>query len=395
MGNRTFCVSSQDSRFQVLGLLGCRVARADGDPGCGSVLEPRRRAEAKVATSWHTRCTPGGWQMGSPRISSRASDLWTIVLAAGEGTRLRALTRALHGEDLPKQFATILGRDSLLQATLRRAISWSSAEKTVVVVAEDRERLARDQVLAFGSLDVVAQPKNMGTGPGILLPLAHVIAKDPDAIVVIVPSDHYVSDSESFAASVRRAKHVAEREDTIALLAAVPEGPETQYGWILVEHFENGTADRVAAFLEKPEQAAAEELFRRGALWNTFIMVGRARHFWELARKHLESQTALFDSYVGSVGSARQDSARSALYEALEPADYSKDVLQKSSALCVVSLPPCGWSDWGTPDRVCRSLYGTQHFDELLARLGPGGQPLVRAVEPSGPTVTQALDLAS
>src|SRR5689334_7558933 len=98
-------------------------------------------------------------------------DLWTIVLAGGDGTRLRSLTRALHGEDVPKQFASIQPGESLLQSTLRRVARWSRPEKTVVVVAQERESLARDQIRAFGEFHVIAQPKNVGTGPGIMLPL--------------------------------------------------------------------------------------------------------------------------------------------------------------------------------------------------------------------------------
>ena len=88
--------------------------------------------------------------------SDSSPNLWTIVLAAGEGTRLRRLTRALHGEELPKQFATILGNESLLQATLRRTSCWSRPEETVIVVAEEREQLARNQVEPLGSFDIVA-----------------------------------------------------------------------------------------------------------------------------------------------------------------------------------------------------------------------------------------------
>lgn len=303
-------------------------------------------------------------------LASDPSNLWTIVLAAGEGTRLRALTRALHGEELPKQFATILGGESLLQATLRRTSCWSRPDKTVIVVAEEREQLARDQVGPLGSFDVVAQPKNVGTGPGILLPLSHIMAKDPDAIVAIVPSDHYVRDQVSFMDSVSRAEEIARVEGTIVLVAAVPDGPETQYGWIVTEEVE-GRADRVSAFREKPPQDLANELFCGGALWNTFIMVGRAKHFWALARRHLASQTALFDTYVRAVGTAHARSTISDIYENIAPADYSRDVLQESASLSVVPLAPCGWSDWGTPERVLRSLHGTKDFDDLLRRLSP------------------------
>jgi mannose-1-phosphate guanylyltransferase len=296
-------------------------------------------------------------------------NLWTVVLAAGEGTRLRALTRALHGEDLPKQFATIHGQTSMLQTTLLRTAHFSPPARTVVVVSTGREALARRQIGQSSVTDVVAQPKNVGTGPGLLLPLSRVAARDPDAIVVVVPSDHYVRDQETFVESVRRAALVAREQDTLVLVAAVPEGPETQYGWIVAGP-EDATCGRpVTGFVEKPNASVADDLFRAGALWSTFIMVGPASRFLELANEHLPDQSALFEIYRASVGTSRERRTLWSLYETMDSADFSRDVLEKSKALRVVPLQPCGWSDWGTPDRVLASLRGTRDFDVLNERL--------------------------
>jgi mannose-1-phosphate guanylyltransferase len=86
--------------------------------------------------------------------------LWTIILAGGEGVRLRQLTRALHGEECPKQFAMIHGGRSLLQWTVARALRWSEPEHIVVVVAAERAAQARRQLMGQGPVDVVAQPSN-------------------------------------------------------------------------------------------------------------------------------------------------------------------------------------------------------------------------------------------
>lgn len=301
----------------------------------------------------------------SPSISRR---LWSVVLAAGEGTRLRALTRALHGSDLPKQFATIQGGRSLLTATVERVRRWSAPERTVVVVAEERQGLARSQ-LADPRLDVVAQPKNLGTGPGVLLPLARILARDPDGLVVIVPSDHYVRNEEPLLETIRRAEKVARAENCVVLVGAVPEGAETQYGWIQTRETEGGRSLRVAGFREKPPLAVAERLLRDGAFWNTFMMVGPARKLWNLAMEHLPAQGALFDSYRKAVDTREEERVRSDIYEKLSPADFSRDLLEKAQGLAVVPLSPCGWSDWGTPARVFRSLQGSADGDDLIGRI--------------------------
>lgn len=301
----------------------------------------------------------------SPSIGRK---LWSVVLAAGEGTRLRPLTRALHGSDLPKQFATIQGGRSLLMATIERVQRWSAAERTVVVVAEEREDLARSQ-LPDPRLDLVPQPRNLGTGPGILLPLARILARDPHAVVVIVPSDHYVRDEEPFLDTIREAELLARAEDCVVLVGAVPEGAETQYGWIQTEQEEGARSQRVAGFREKPSLPVAERLLADGALWNTFIMVGPARKLWDLAREHLPEQCAAFDSYRAAVDTHEEPHVRSDIYERLEPADFSRDLLEKAEGLALVALSPCGWSDWGTPARVFRSLAGSSDAEELISRI--------------------------
>lgn len=291
---------------------------------------------------------------------------WTIVLAAGEGTRLRSLTRALYGEDLPKQFASIHGGHSLLQNTLERTRCWSDPERTVMVVAKDREPLARAQVASFGSIDVVPQPKNLGTGPGLLLPLMHVMAKDPDALVVIVPSDHYIRDLEPFVQTVKNAVSAARKSDSLVLVGAVPDRAESEYGWIVTQPDGDDAGAAVNRFEEKPAAALAMQLLEAGALWNTFVMVGSAKRIWQLARQHLPGQCALFESYARAVNKPRRYEVLTGLYKRMQPADFSRDVLHRAKALRAVTLEPCGWSDWGTPDRVLDSVRGSDVYNRLV-----------------------------
>jgi mannose-1-phosphate guanylyltransferase len=294
---------------------------------------------------------------------------WTIVLAAGEGRRLLSLTRALYGEDLPKQFATIHGCRSLLQETISRALRWSLPSRVVVVVGADREEIAREQLRDFRDVDVVAQPQNLGTGPGVLLPLSRVLAKDARAQVVILPSDHYVALEEQFAKSVLRAEHTSRATDSVTLLGALPDRAETEYGWILPKRAEGAAQNVVARFHEKPAAPIAEHLMKRGALWNTFIMAGPVRRFWDLGRKHLPLHCALLDSYRELVGTANEANFLREIYARLPPADFSRDVIEKANGLSVMTLDSCGWSDWGTPERVLRSLEGTTVGVNLSAKL--------------------------
>lgn len=293
--------------------------------------------------------------------------LWTVVLAGGEGVRLRALTRALHGEELPKQFAFIHGGASLLQATVARAQRWSKPERIVVIVAKEREALARSQLRDYGPVHLVVQPSNRGTGPGLMLPLAHVLVMDPQAHVVVLPSDHYVRDEVPFEHSIRAA--VAASAEQIALVGAVPDHPETQYGWMVRGERPGVDGHVVDRFCEKPPASVAAQLLRDGALWNTFVMAGSVQRFWELAAEHLPQQAARFAEYLDALHGPLEGAALRALYARLPAADFSRDVLERARELRVVALRPCGWSDWGTPERVLDSLRNHSDYGVLSQRL--------------------------
>lgn len=294
-------------------------------------------------------------------------DLWTIVLAGGDGVRLRALTHALHGEELPKQYAMIHGRRSLLQATVARCQRWSTPPRIVVVVAAEREGLARAQLHgAAPDVDVVAQPLNRGTGPGLLLPLARIMARDPEASVVVVPSDHYIRDEAPFERSIRRAASAGDEQ--LALVGAVARHAETQYGWIVTRNGRLGQRSRmVQRFCEKPHAALAERLLRGGALWNTFIMAGAAHRFWSLGIEHMPVAISLFEAYRRAVDRAGEAQVLEDMYREMPSFDFSRDVLQKATGLLAIPLEECGWSDWGTPERVLESLR-SDHRDDY-ARL--------------------------
>jgi mannose-1-phosphate guanylyltransferase len=304
---------------------------------------------------------------------------WAIVLAGGEGRRLSELTRKLHGEDRPKQFAEIEGRRSLLQETMDRIAPLVPAERTVVVVHGGYEDLARRQLEPFTGVEIVAQPANRDTGPGVLLPLARVMAHDSNAIIAVFPSDHHVVEKAPFLAAIRTAVEAAARHPMrVFLLGATPTGPETEYGWIVpdpkVDDDEPDEVRRVLAFVEKPDAITATRLCDTGALWNTFVLVGSAQAYWNLARHLLPNHAAMFTVYAIEVGGPREAAMRELIYRLMKPANFSHEILERTGDLGVVRLAGSGWSDWGTPRRVFRSLEGSTALPDLLRRLDMAGR---------------------
>jgi len=295
---------------------------------------------------------------------------FVIILAGGEGQRLAPLTRALYGTALPKQFAVLSGERSLLQTTIDRAAALTTLDRISVVVTSHHEKIARAQLAPYPGVELVIQPRNLDTGPGLLLPLVRILVRADGARVVFLPSDHHVSNPAPIAEALRQAGADG-LDDRISLLGVTPTGPEVEYGWIVRGAPVPRTAGyTVRRFLEKPTHPVAEDLWRSGGLWNTFISCGPARLFWKLAQRHLPGQTRRLERYAAAIDGGDETGALHAAYDGMEPANFSRSVLSNAGELAVLPVAGSGWCDWGSPQRVLASLAGTDGHARLVARIG-------------------------
>src|ERR1051325_9721028 len=124
--------------------------------------------------------------------------LSALILAGGDGTRLQELTRWIAGTPIPKQCCRLLGGRSLLEATLRRAQSFAPRERTTVIVNENHLDVGWEQVQTLPAENILIQPRNRDTGPGLLFSLLHLARRDPHGTVAVFPSDHYVGNEAVF-----------------------------------------------------------------------------------------------------------------------------------------------------------------------------------------------------
>lgn len=212
--------------------------------------------------------------------------LWGIVLAAGEGTRVHSFLQKLCGGRGIKQFCAVTGRRSMLEHTLARVERLIPRERILVVVSQDHQPEVQAQLAHWPIQNVIVQPLNRDTAPGILLPLAQVSHRAPFATVAIFPSDHFILDEGRFMTFVQKAVVETQRfPRELTLLGMTPDGLEDGYGWIEADDQEEGRETRaVRQFWEKPSPLKAHALLRRGAMWNTFVCVTQANTLWEMTR---------------------------------------------------------------------------------------------------------------
>jgi len=205
------------------------------------------------------------------------NSVWTLVLAGGDGTRLAPITRRSDGEVVPKQFCRLTGRRSLLEQTLDRADRLSGRSRTVTVVTAKHAHWWRDQLKGRALNRIVVQEQNRGTAAGVLLPIAHIAKHDPNARIIILPSDHHFADEDSFVGSIRKGIEASQGDpEHVLLLGIVPDTPESDYGWIVpAGPCQDGPAP-VARFVEKPSRPEALQLMAEGGLWSPFVLMGKA-----------------------------------------------------------------------------------------------------------------------
>lgn len=292
--------------------------------------------------------------------ASLPHNLWSIVLAGGDGKRLAPMITQWLGEDRPKQYCTFTGTRSMLQHTTDRADCLSTPEQRVTVVGARHEKEARRQLQQRGGT-LVVQPVNRDTAAGIYLPLTYVRAADPDATVVIYPSDHFIHPEDKFVEAVRRAVlSVQLLEDRLLLLGVRPEGKELEYGHIRLDRplgrYGAHSLWSVGRFIEKPETQMAQAL-GEDVLWNMMIIVAKVKTLWELGVKILPSMMRQFETFQPTIGSAREMQILEGLYARMPVRNFSTDLLEQiPHKVAALDVSGVRWSDWGRMERIAESL---------------------------------------
>jgi len=277
-----------------------------------------------------------------------------LILAGGDGTRLQSLTTRIEGDSRPKQFCRMLGDQSLLAQTQHRIAPLFDADKTITVVTKKHEAYYSREFNDCRRTTVIVQPENRGTGIAIATAILMLRELDADALVACFPCDHHYSDESAFLegieAGIEAARH---NSDAIVLIGAEATYPETQYGWIEPKRVLRNVRfapTGVHHFWEKPTLTTAQDLLRRGCLWNTFVTIGRVSTFIEMLCQ-VEPNAML----TLSAGIIENDLDSS--YRSVPSIDFSHNVLAlRPERLLVIRDALSGWTDLGNPNRVLDTL---------------------------------------
>ncbi len=296
------------------------------------------------------------------------STIVPVLLSGGSGTRLWPLSREMH----PKQFLQLVGDETMLQATWQRAAALADGRGPIVVANEAHRFVVAEQLQQVGAAPVaiVLEPVGRNTAPAIAAAALQALHGTPDAVLLVLPSDHVVQKPDAFHAAVQAALPAAEAGKLVTF-GVVPRGPETGYGYIKATSGSDAPMP-IEAFVEKPDLARAQAYVASGEhFWNSGMFLFRADAYLAELERHAPAMLA---AVRASWAAARQDVDFTRLDAdafAASPSDSIDYAVMEKTDTAVVMPLDAGWSDvgsWASLREVSpQDVDGNAHHGDVIA----------------------------
>lgn len=306
---------------------------------------------------------------------SVASDRIALLLAGGNGIRLQDLTQEISGSPIPKQYCRLFDDTSPLETTLARTRLYTRDNNINVIVNLDHIDLAMDQLNTLPESNIIIQPENRDTGPGMVFSLLRLKQRYGDTVVAVFPTDHYIENDRTFVRHVARATRLIESmPDKIAILGVTPDRIETGYGYLLpdspVKRCEK--TYHVKEFREKPVMSEAHRIISLGGIWNTFVMVFKLSRMLEILKEFVPCEYRVLAELHTSPWKAES------VYQAIDSWNFSTRVLTRiPKHIIMLEIDDVRWSDWGTRESIERTY-------RRLNRIPSWQAPLHRSIQSRG-----------
>ena len=267
-------------------------------------------------------------------------------MAGGIGSRFWPYSRNQH----PKQFMDILGTGkSLLQMTYQRFLQITSSDRIYVVTNAEYGPLVHEHLPELDGSQVLLEPVRRNTAPCIAYASYKIAQRDPEAVMVVTPSDHFVGREERFFESIRTATEAARGGDRLITMGIQPTRPETGYGYIqyLTEEGEEGV-QRVKTFTEKPEADLAQAFIESGDfVWNSGIFIWSVKSINQAFESFLPELADAFEERLESFYSPEEPQMIQEVYALCKNISIDYGVMEKAKNVYVV-LADFDWSDLGS-----------------------------------------------
>lgn len=286
---------------------------------------------------------------------------YCVILAGGLGTRFWPISKAAR----PKQFLDVgdMG-ETFIRQTYDRFRNIVPQENILVVTAARYQDLVREQLPELEERNLILEPYSRNTAPCLAYATYTLLKRDPEAMVVVSPSDHIITDNELFAQTINEAfRHVAEK-DVLMTLGIVPTRPDTNYGYVQAyggrEAYKSNEPLQIKTFTEKPDRELAKVFIDTGEfLWNAGIFLWKAQTIREEMEKHLPEVTGQFTGWESAIGTMIEDEFIQRAYTGCMNISIGYGVMERTDRAWIYPAK-FGWQDIGTWE----SLYNYIPQDE-------------------------------
>jgi mannose-1-phosphate guanylyltransferase len=268
-------------------------------------------------------------------------------MAGGRGERFWPLSR----ENKPKQFLSLTNDSrTMIQLAFDRLLPLVSPENIYVVTNENYKSLTQEQLPNMPAENILCEPMGRNTAPCIAFAAAVISAKHEDSVMLVLPSDHMISDENLFFETLKKAVSVAESGENLVTIGIAPTKPETGYGYI------NFSGDRVLRFVEKPALSLAKEYLASGDyLWNSGMFIWKTSTIISNIERFLPAVYQGFLKIRESVGAASFTDTLKSCFENFESVSVDYGIMEKADNIYAIR-GDFGWNDvgsWTAIDDIC------------------------------------------
>ncbi|APY10417.1 mannose-1-phosphate guanylyltransferase [Seonamhaeicola sp. S2-3] len=288
---------------------------------------------------------------------------YAILMAGGVGSRFWPVST----QDFPKQFHDMLGTgDTLIQKTFQRLARLIPKENIFILTNKRYNDLVLEQLPGVEQRQVVLEPAMRNTAPCILYASLKIQKENPDAVMIVAPSDHWIEDEETFSKNVEQAFEFCSNNDALMTLGIQPTFPNTGYGYIEFDKTSNQVIKSVNQFREKPDYDTAKEFIAQGNfLWNAGIFMWNVKTVVNTFEKNQPELFQLFKSGMSAYNTNSEAAFIEENYPKAENISVDYAIMEKSKNVYVIAAE-FDWNDLGTWGSLYDKLDKDEHKNAVV-----------------------------